>query len=701
MSDIEKVTGSACLQYIDREIGFCDRSNGWSSGVQLWDLQYYAYGQVAYGNAVNLVIPSIYSTARIWRHDASTRKIGLIMNEYEDGGYDVAILGNDSVGKSNTKFFNMCSMFTHSVSMEYDWSTDAHTYIAKYQDYQQFPTYAVMSTDFDANARCVSFYNGLFYPDGGESKFYYYDEIFDVAPTIIDGNDMPNQLNPYFATFYQNNRQKEGYEFTINNDPSTTVRFGQGGSVISPLTKQYMYNFLRNNPLAGCSGNLWELIKNTYIAGYALYPMQYGDESHSLADYEAYGLTECSSFNGVCVPFNLLLTRDEAKAQAYLSNGTLPSDAFLFPMDWNNLPWYTPADDDGDGDDDNTPDDDGFGGDPNLPVVPYTVPANLSNYNWYWLQSGQFADFLQWFWNDIGAVNDWSDLFDKITGLYNDVASAILMCRYYPVNIDNIGGRGTPSNIKLGMIEKAGAVTTIDQTHPPNVINIGSIDVPTKYNSFVDLAPYSQLSLYLPFYGFVDLDINIFTPIKANESRSLDVKAVYDYLSGTIQYFIYCDNKYLINSYLAKIAVDIPLTLQTKNDRDSAIFSNVTNALSGLVGAGVTMASGNPLGLLVGAGAMNSGVNSAPMRVCGTVGETGALYAPPKCSIILRRPTISKPDNWARIVGQMCGKDYTLSNLDGKGFTKCYQPRIDFKNSAPLQTEIDEIYDYLEKGVIL
>jgi hypothetical protein len=49
----------------------------------------------------------------------------------------------------------------------------------------------------------------------------------------------------------------------------------------------------------------------------------------------------------------------------------------------------------------------------------------------------------------------------------------------------------------------------------------------------------------------------------------------------------------------------------------------------------------------------------------------------------------------------MCGKSYMLSNLTDKGLTTCFQPRITFSSTVPLQSEIDEIYDYLEKGVIL
>ena len=36
-----------------------------------------------------------------------------------------------------------------------------------------------------------------------------------------------------------------------------------------------------------------------------------------------------------------------------------------------------------------------------------------------------------------------------------------------------------------------------------------------------------------------------------------------------------------------------------------------------------------------------------------------------------------------------------------KGFTKCENPQIEFKNSKPTSVEINEIYNMLEQGVIV
>ena len=234
---------------------------------------------------------------------------------------------------------------------------------------------------------------------------------------------------------------------------------------------------------------------------------------------------------------------------------------------------------------------------------------------------------------------------------------------------------------------------------------LGEISIPNKYNAFTDYSPYTSLMLYLPFHGWIDLDIDIFT------GNKLQVRCIYDHISGTIQYGVYVISKgseFLLNTVIAKMAVDIPITLQSKNDRDSAIFNNVTNAFGNLLGAGASAVSGNPIGLVMStAGVASSGTQSAPLKVNGTVGETGAFFMPNKCAVYIKRPSYNRPKNYGARVGFPSNKGGKLSEFSG--FTTVYNPQITFSGNTnadnvtikPLQSEIDEIYTALEKGVIL
>lgn len=696
MSDtLQKVTGSACLNYVDKPIGLIATDDAGVSSHEVITTQRFRVQLESYTSDLTIRsrggVESGYGiTCNILKipHDINKRKIGVVLEKYDDGGLYVAILGNETLNYANFKTHRHKLIAGTNKSYERDLISLEIT--AK----EGFNGYPVMLPGgaYDNNAN----FGGVTAGDG----YAGFDDLLDYTPTFSDFDSSVPYARPLLE-------RPSG--FTLVDSVNNTMKFGKGEDCFLRIPGDYL-----GNPIRFLSGNLYLAMYELCNKMSSLCPRRF--ENELAFDLFTFDMgREVTSLNQSAIPFNLMLTNSVDFANAYLTSGAIPPDAFLYPLDWDNLPGYTDDQDPEDPDDTNEPGDNGRDIDPNLPVVPTFTPSMLSNYNWYWLDVSQYSDFLNWFWNDIGDYNDFDDLMNKVKGLYNDVASAVLMCRFFPVELSWIGGAGSSSNIKVGMIEKSGGVTTIntaldtDGKSPMKVRDIGHIRVPRKYKSFCDLAPYTQLSIYLPFYGFMDLDIDLFM------GHDIYVKGLYDYLTGTIQYFIYYDNQMLVNTVVAKMAVDIPITLQTKNDRDSAVFQNVSSVVGGLIGAGAGIASGNPIGMALGVtqgvGAINSGNASAPLNVKGTVGETGAFYAPPKCYMILRRPTIQPSDSskstglglttWAKNVGQLCGYGYKLENLNGEGFTVCHTPRIEFKKTAPLQSEIDEIYDYLEKGVIL
>ena len=683
MSDIEVVRGASCLNYVDRAIGLigCDRFNRPNSTVASADKYSVNSMGMLVSHTNNAELYGMFhcgcNITKI-KHNSAKRKIGLVLNRYEDDGLHVAILGdNEYIDVQGGDTSQYSQDFSCGFKQKYERENPLSIKYVKTPGYNGYP---LTDTETVGNG-C---YAVLF---KAPSTMVGFDDMLDYTPNI---QTTTSTSRPLIEWNYQR----------FSDDINSTIHFGRG------MVSTIALNGNFRNPLNFISGDL-------YFAGSDVDSQMHGVCAPSYDNIDALEFVDINiadsidSFNQCARPYNLILTESETYARAYLDHGTIPPDAFLYPLDWEHLPGYneSPDDEPDDEPDNNTPGDNSRDITPNLPVVPSFTPSMLSNYNWYWLSVPQYSDFIQWFWNDIGNYNDFDDLIAKVKGLYNDVASAVLMCRFFPVDISWIGGTGTQSNIKVGMIEKNGGVDTINQSSPPAVREIGHYHFSKKYKSFLDLPPYTQISLYLPFHGFVDLDVDILI------GHDLYVKGIYDYLTGTLQYLLYYDNQFLINSYIVKLAVDIPITLQTKNDRDSATFNNVASTVSGLIGAGAGIASGNPIGIALGVTqgvtAMNSANASAPMKVVGTVGESGALYSPPQCAIIIRRPTIQSSDKgnslntWKSRVGQLCGYGYTLSGLSGKGLTVCQDPRITFTKTVPLQSEIDEIYDHLVKGVIL
>lgn len=690
MRDLPIVYGSECLEYISKPVGFVDRI---PFGKSVHNSYQYGNLNVRSKNPNPEVFHtrldmyptelSVGTHAQVWSHDTSKRVVGLVLGRTDDNGYHVVILGNDTVQNTDIKILST--------------SINVNGYM-EYENPDPLSVELVSKTsEFQARFQY------------GTGNAFYVNTV-DETLTIDDILDVPCVYKTNVQDYNLSNLEYySGISNTmpLSTDKNRTLTFGTPEHSMG--ADSYILEELTVNPLDMACGDMYVACYNYYQKFGSLCPPAFIDGNY-LYDWDGNVGLYINSGNGVAVPFNLILTNNEQYAINYVENGVLPPDAWLHPVeDWDNLPNYEPQEDDEPEEDDNTPDDTTRDITPNPPVIPSFTPTMLSNNNYYWLTVNELSAFISWYWNDIGAVQDIDDLLSKIEGLYNDLSQAIINIRFFPVEIGWIGGLGAKSNIKIAQIEKAGLVDTISRTPSetstgkPIVRLIGNIHIPNKYNSFVDLSPYSQLSLYLPWHGFIDLDINFLS------GHDLYVYGIYDYISGTIQYLLYYDNQFLINTIVSKMCIDIPVSLQTKNDRDSAIFQNVSNAVSGLIGAGMSLGSGNPMGLLVGANALNSGVSSAPLNVKGNVGEQGAYYAPPQCAIILRRPTISKDDSWKKSVGNMCAKGYTLNSGSLSGFTKVYNPRITFSGNTnadnvtikPLQSEIDEIYTALEKGVIL
>lgn len=689
MSKLRKVTGEACLDYVKKPIGFINKEAfGIGADEYLTHGEWYnvklheGTGDMRGGLVYRW---NDYISISKFDHVQSKRIVGFVHNKCDDGGLDVIVLGNETL----TPTGDMDHYFHRTtVTAGYGWHSEnpldieglgpqlINTPIKYYPDLSMY--------DPVDSSNC-----GLVYTNTAMTP----TDLSNMIDNICDIEEYTNIWESYNRPCIDRSNMSNNM---LTNNPNTTLRFG--GYYLAP-NSTFMDGDQLNDPLVYLQGDLYNLCveKNQFYL--AMFPHRFANRSakQSFVELGVQTGSQLMSFNLVSIPYNLILTDNLNYAQAYLQSGVLPPDAYLFPLDWESLPRYTPDDDPNDDTDDGEdPDNDpsGVDGDPDPPSVPHSPPQALSPNNYYWLSQSQLEDFFNWFWYDVGRLQDFDDLIKKIEGLYNDLGSTVINIRYMPVQIAWIGGAGDSSPIICGMIEKEGKVPTIAKTPPP-IRDIGHVKVPKKFSSFASYSPYSESVLYLPYYGFINIDMDLFT------GHEIYIKAIYDHLTGTIQYLIYYENEYLVNSVVAKMAVDIPITLQSKNDRDSAIFSNVSNAVSGLIGAGVSMGTGNPLGLIVGANALNSGVHSAPMTVRGVVGESGAFYAPSYCKLFTQFPIEAKPSQFNKFVGKLVNKTMYLNSEELGGYTECYNPRITFSNTIPLLEEEEEIYDYLTKGVIL
>lgn len=193
-------------------------------------------------------------------------------------------------------------------------------------------------------------------------------------------------------------------------------------------------------------------------------------------------------------------------------------------------------------------------------------------------------------------------------------ADYVCTVMYYPQEFQCPYTAGTFTTIHIG---------AISPTFPPNLLaqadfeagyykEFSHIDILPHFSDFRDYAPYTTMSLYVPFCGTVDLDPALFI------GHTLTVRLFIDYLTGNCTAAIMRDDT-VVDTVSGSCGVSIPLTALNTGNYQNAIKSaeialkqaeiNRKTAWLGAMGAlGTTIggaAMGNPMALGAGvAGAM-------------------------------------------------------------------------------------------------
>lgn len=390
-------------------------------------------------------------------------------------------------------------------------------------------------------------------------------------------------------------------------------------------------------------------------------------------------ITELASMpDSNAVIYNLITTHDYAAALKFLEDGTVPDDAEV------NV-----KKDSSDADDENESGENGAKQstfDENEPSAPTLNSVKLSNLHNYWITESQMRLFYDAVWN--------TDLTDFVkgafTGIYANLISNVVSLKYMPTSPTNLGGTGDTSPVILGFkTYDELTVQTIGNAVAP-IVNIGSYQFKREYNSFADYAPYTDIRLYLPFVGVVPLDTNLFMGTGGDTPPKLNVKAQYDLQSGLITYFI-MRNKTMISSVSGRMAVEVPISLQSGMDTFTTISSNFIGKATSFAGNAMT---GNPIGMV--ADIAQGSATAPPQTVFSSMGGDGAFYAHPKCMIMIRHPQYNRPKNYSHVVGFPAYVTKKVSDLTG--FNTIKNPVIPLADGMT-SVERDMIVADMEKGL--
>lgn len=225
-------------------------------------------------------------------------------------------------------------------------------------------------------------------------------------------------------------------------------------------------------------------------------------------------------------------------------------------------------------------------------------------------------------------------------------------------------------------------------------LDCGTINIEPKWGAYLDYAPYSKLTLYLPYIGFV--------PISPDDCMggSINVKYHVDVLSGACCVYVYCTSNrgadsHVLYSYTGACACDCPVT---EGQYTNAILGilNIAGSVAGAISGAMT---GNAGGITGGIeSAANAALSMAKPDISrsGSFGGSAGLMGIQYPYLVLTVPRMCTPGDQQKQEGYPSFVTKTLGQL--AGYNQVQIKRLEGMTCTANETK--EILALLEGGVI-
>lgn len=283
--------------------------------------------------------------------------------------------------------------------------------------------------------------------------------------------------------------------------------------------------------------------------------------------------------------------------------------------------------------------------------------------------------------NSLGAWLWSSSFIDQVLKLFNNPMQAIIGLHKIFAS-PSISGSG---NIKVGYLDSGVSSNIVGAQY--TTINCGSIKVSEQFGNVFDYTD-TQIRLYLPFIGIVDLDVSdvmrgtvsvVYHVDVITGACLAEVKITRDGSGGTLY------------QYAGDAAVRYPIS----SGSYMGVVSGVLSAVGGIASAVMTGGATLPMA----AGAVAGGLSGAHTQIQHSgnfAGNAGAMGAK-KPYIIIERPQTAIAEDYNNYMGNGANIIKTVSQMSG------YFRMSDVKLtsiSGASESELNEIKTALEGGVI-
>jgi len=312
----------------------------------------------------------------------------------------------------------------------------------------------------------------------------------------------------------------------------------------------------------------------------------------------------------------------------------------------------------------------GDGDTPQTPIPTGTANALYAIYN---PSQAELNSLGAWLWSP--------DFVDQLLKLFNDPMQAIIGL-HKVFATPSIGGR---QNIKVGYLDSGVASNVVNSQYV--TVDCGTVSLPEYFGNVFDYAPYTDVSIYLPFIGIQKLDV-------ADIMRST-IGVVYhvDVLTGACLAEINVTRDAsggVLYTFSGNCAVQYPLSSGSYMGIISTVASVATSAIGGFATGGIGGAAlGAGMAAIHGSGARISHSGS----LSGNSGAMGGKIP----YLIISRPQTTLASTFPNQQGYPTNYSATLGEYTG--FVQCSAMHVE--STCATQAEISEIQSLLRDGVMV
>lgn len=337
---------------------------------------------------------------------------------------------------------------------------------------------------------------------------------------------------------------------------------------------------------------------------------------------------------------------------------------------------------------------DGEGGLPSdivgLPDEPSLSALDAGMFALFSPTSGQMKALASYLWTDFGgAGTDVVQMLGEVVeALKRTVANPLDLVLGLSIIASQGLSKGGASNVHVGFWDTGVAMTRLAKQY--FTVDCGSVSIsPVCGDTFLDYAPYSKFSIFLPYVGMKTLD--------ANDVVGHSIGVIYrgDCVTGGLACYLLRDNA-VIAEYSGSCALNLPLSSENWG---ATISSAIAIAAGGAAGAIAGGAAGAAAGAIKGAAsvASNPSVLAPQIQYNGAVAG-GAGHMASQKPFILREVVRFHSTSYFNTVSGYPSYYYRKLG-DCSGFTQVVDVHL-FGLTATAD-EVAEIERLLKEGVIL